>query len=59
MNTRSLREDRERVCGRCGVRHAPNYRTPGRDYCNDCRPEALQLGWFEQPARRSSQKVNA
>lgn len=50
MNTRTIREERQRVCGRCGIRHEPNDRTPGKDYCLDCRPEAAAFGWYNQPA---------
>lgn len=59
MKIPNPREDRARNCLRCGIAHKPKYCTPGRDYCPDCRAEAKRLGWFEQPARRSSKKVNA
>ncbi|MFF5791102.1 hypothetical protein ACFY5D_03540 [Paeniglutamicibacter sp. NPDC012692] len=53
MNTRSPKAERQCVCGRCGIRHTPNGRTPGKDYCQDCRPEAAVFGWYDQPARGS------
>lgn len=50
MTAESRIHDKTRVCGRCGIRHLPNNRTPGKDYCSDCRPDAALLGWYEQPA---------
>lgn len=54
MTTESRRPVKDRVCGRCGIRHIPNERTPGKDYCEDCRPDARQLGWYEQPKRKKA-----
>ena len=34
------------TCGRCGHEAKRDYRTEARnDYCKDCRPEAIALGW--------------
>lgn len=50
MTTETRRRDKTRVCGRCGIRHIPNERTPGKDFCLDCRPDAAAFGWYYQPS---------
>lgn len=50
IRARSLpyREPRPKAydCGRCGRECARDYRpTATNDYCRDCKPEAIALGW--------------
>lgn len=51
-------EHRQYVCGMCGGIRYHTQGKPAPEYCRDCEPEAIRLGWMDpKPPRVRRRKT--